>query len=640
MAKRKKKETKKDDVKELDTQITGPIDERKSKYQKLFDNAKKFFDDNYLGKFKVYKEAFDGVIRRDTLAQWRNAINVPTSFASVRSELVRIKKGLFNDPEGDFWGIDPYDDDPKSRHIADIRSFILAKHAERGHWNVHTHLIAQNSLTYGIGWAKVLWDKEEFVADYWDVSKGAVVKRSKKHSLLDGNVIRWTDPYRVFADPDARTYWDCKYICEMVKLSREELEDNSKGLYNVTEEYKMLLSKLKDAQFKDIDSFTGFYIYKRDRWVLFVGFGNEALGNHMIMDIENPYKHAMIPLVPMIKYLDDSGVPGKGVIEIIYDLAKWQNKIYNLAADNLEIGVHKVFIHEKSDPLDSQTLDIYPAKVLKVNPGENLKTLDMGQPLPAAYFQEMKDLKGLFNEAVGSLDILNAPTGIGEGQRTLGGMSMVLNEANMVFADDITVNKKNFIVPIVMMMNSNIEQYMTPAEMKEAINEDTWDAMGLELKDLEEEIDFKYSAKGDSSMETELGKLTKLLTVMPVISGIITSYLQFPQLEGIIKTSELIEYVITCYKIPRDMLVKQIFNTDQQDTPEVKGNKQKIMAIAAEVSQQTGQPIQVVMQRMLAGIGPNAQLTQAGKQPIPAQIQAQGGENQPPEINPQAGQTQ
>ena len=578
---------------------------RKAKYLKLYTNAKKHWDKSYGEKFKAYKNAFDGTVRRDTLASWRSHINIPTAFATVRSELVRIKKGLFNDPIGNFWGLQPINWTEQNQNVADIYGFILEKQREVGHWSQSLHSIAEDSIKLGVGWAKVEWKREDFCSSYFDQIEGKVKTIKQKQTIVDGNVITRLDPFKIFPDPTAQTYWDCKFIGEMVKLTREELEENENELFNQESEYNKLLDKIKHR--KEEDEFDGFYIYMRDKLVLFV----EDL---MIMEIENPYKHSMIPIIPMIKYPDGGNVIGKGTIEIIYDLLEWQNSLYNLAADNLEMAVHKIFIHEKSDPLDAKSLDIYPSKIIALNTGEKFSTLDMGT-VPLAYFQEMKDLKGLFNEAVGSLDILNAPEGMGNGQNTLGGMNMVLNEANMVFADAITLNKDNFIIPIVKMLHKNCQQFMKPNEMKDVLTEDQIEAFDLKAKDLDMDIDFNYLAVGDSSLETEASKMSKIMATIPVLTQIIQASM-IPQLAEKVNFNEMIKFVLTTFKVPKEMINKNLETNKSTDTPDIQGKKNQMVQLVMALAQKTGRNPEEITKLMIEGKSPQEILQMFGNKEV------------------------
>ena len=171
--KKDKKTAKKKEIKEIVPIIepTETLEKRKKKYNQLYGKAKTFFGAHYLDKFKDFQAAFDGSLGVDGQAQWRNTINIPTASSTVRTELVRVKKGLFNDPTGNFWGLQPIEWTEEHQRIADVFGFILEKQKANGHWGYHLNLIAQDSLIYGVGWAKVDWKREEVVTSYYDQIK-------------------------------------------------------------------------------------------------------------------------------------------------------------------------------------------------------------------------------------------------------------------------------------------------------------------------------------------------------------------------------------------------------------------------------------------------------------------------------------
>jgi hypothetical protein len=614
-----KKKAKKKEIKEIVPIIepTETLEKRKKKYNQLYGKAKTFFEAHYKDKFKDFQAAFDGGLGVDGQAQWRNTINIPTASSTVRTELVRVKKGLFNDPTGNFWGLQPIEWTEEHQRIADVFGFILEKQKSNGHWGYHLNLIAQDSLIYGVGWAKVDWKREEVVTSYYDQIKKEIVKIEQKQTLVDGNVIVRKDPMKIYPDPKALCYWDCRYVCEDVMVTREEIEENEGDIFNEAAEYKVLLEKLN--QRKDEDEFQGYYIYMRDKTILFV----EGL---LVIDQPNIYAHGMLPVLPMIKIADGNSVIGVGIIQRIFDLCQWQNLLYNAAADSLEMVVAKMIVHEDTDPLTSQNLEWSSGKEIKVHPGEKITPLDMGT-IPQAYFEEMKDMRGLFNDAVGNLDVLNAPEGMGQGQNTLGGMNMVLNEANMVFADDITQNKENFILPLVRMLHLNCKQFMKPKEMTEVLSEDKLEALGLKDGEMDLDVDFNYLAVGDSSLETEQTKMMKLLSLLPILMQVEQAK-QNPDLIAIFNFDEWIKFILLTYKIPREMLKKQLekFGEDeQQPQPNPIQSPQDIIQKATELAQKYNVSPVLIAQMLTQGLGFIAieqKLQQGAQHPQPPAAQA------------------
>ena len=143
----------------------------------MYDSAKAFWDNNYGEKFENYKNAFDGAVRRDTVAAWRGNYNVPTAFSAVRTELVRTKRGLLNEPTGNFWGMSPQEWTEKNAKVAEADGYILENQSENGHWSANLHSICEDGLKQGVGWAKVEWLKREQDREYYDQEGGELKKK-------------------------------------------------------------------------------------------------------------------------------------------------------------------------------------------------------------------------------------------------------------------------------------------------------------------------------------------------------------------------------------------------------------------------------------------------------------------------------
>lgn len=575
--------------------VTGIIRDKKQEYQKQYDSAKKFWDTNYASKFKTYKNAFDGTLRRDTVAAWRGNYNIPTAFATVRTELVRTKRGLLNEPTGNFWGMSPQEWTEKNAKVAEADGLILEKQSEDGHWSPNLHSIIEDGLKQGSGWALIEWEKREQEKEYYEQDGDKLNKVKEKATIMDGNVIKWVNSMNVHPDPNAKIYWDCEYITLDVILARDEIEDKQfKDKFNQESEVAKL-QKLMDKD-KEQDNFNGFYIFGKTYIVLFIE-------GYMVIDDINEYEHGMIRLVPFIKYPDSGNVIGKGLVEIIYDLCSFQNKIFNLSADNLMLSVLKVFTHKKSDPLDAASLDVYPGKVVPLNMGDEFKAADMGT-VPAAAFTMFESLQGYFNMANGNMDVAQqASNTSGAGQDTATGMNIVQQENNMSFSDTITYNKKNFIVPIIKMIHHNNNQFMTPKEKFESIAPDKAQAMGLKASDLKKEVLMNYIAIGDSSLETKTQKMARIMTIFPLL-GQLQQAEQDPNLQGKLNFAALYDFIFSALDLPKEMLKHGASGNTIKPGPATGLTPQHLQAIVLAIAQKTGIDPQVIISQMASGKGP------------------------------------
>ena len=571
------------------------LTDRKQEMQKKYDDAKVFFDKNYKEKLTAYKSAFDGTVRRDTVAAWRGNYNVPTAFSAVRTELVRTKRGLLNEPTGNFWGMSPREWTEKNAKVAEADGLIFERQSEDGHWSPNLHSVLEDGLKQGAGWALIEWEKRKQDREYYDVDeKGKLTKKPVEDTIMDGNVIKWVNNMKVMPDPNATDYWSCEHIAMNAAFTRDEIE-NDDFLENLNQAEELAkLNKLMSAD-KNKDDFNGFYIFGKTFTVLFIeGF--------MVMDDINGYEHGMIRLVPFLKYPDAGNVIGKGLIEIIYDLCGFQNKVFNLASDNLMLSVLKVFVKEDDDPYNAAALDVYPGKVVNMHPGKKFGAADMGT-VPPAYFNMAEMLQGYFSMANGNADVSQqASNTAGAGQNTATGMNIVQQENNMSFADTITYNKKNFIIPILKMLHHNNNQFMTPKEKIDCIAPDKVKALGLKAADLKKVVDMNYLAIGDSSLETKTQKLARTMTIFPLLAQLQQAE-QDPNLAQKVNFPALYDFIFSALEVPKELLKHGASDGSQPGGPATGLTPQHLQQIVMAIAKQTGLQPQAIIQQMVAGKG-------------------------------------
>jgi hypothetical protein len=140
-------------------------------------------------------------------------------------------------------------------------------------------------------------------------------------------------------------------------------------------------------------------------------------------------------------------------------------------------------------------------------------------------------------------------------------------------------------------------------------------------------VDFNYLAVGDSSLETEQTKMMKLLSLLPILMQVEQAK-QNPDLIAIFNFDEWIKFILLTYKIPREMLKKQLekFGEDeQQPQPNPIQSPQDIIQKANELAQKYNVSPVLIAQMLTQGLGFIAieqKLQQGAQHPQPPAAQA------------------
>lgn len=577
------------------------LDKRKSELKAEYDDAKQFFIQNYATKYALYKNAYDGVVQRGSLAPWRSAINIPLAFTAVQTQLVRAKKGIFNN--GNFWGLQPIHSGKEVDIQRDAYGLLLGKQSEQMHWTAEEHAVLEDMLKVGTGWMRVLWEREEASKEYFDEEDGKIVTKKEDTVLRDGNQLKRLDPTKVFPDPTATTYWDAEYVCEELDIKVSSIKKNRKR-YNETSEVNRLLADLDNKDdMKSKKVVKAVRIWRKDGVAMLVE------GEYLIQDSLLPFKHAMIPIVPFICYPDAGHIRGKGIIEIIYDMVGYQNKVYNLKADNLVLSILKLFIKKKSARIGAQQLDLYPGKVIELDdPNTDLLVKDLGTVNPQI-FVELRDLQGYVNQAIGNLDYINAPTGIGAVNKTAKGAEIIVAEANMRFADNIIYNKENAVVPIVQMITENTQHFLGAKEALKMLTEEEVKSLGLEGKAIDTSLKMKYMAVGNSSLETNQQKVDKILQTLPILA-------QMPGGMEKVNVEGLVDYFLESVDFPSHLINKG--KPEDKKTPgQTPVDKNKLKEMVIQIVKQTGANPESVIKDLTTGMTPEAILAKYSKSNAP-----------------------
>lgn len=545
----------------------------KSEFKHAYELAQSFYVQNYQKRLALYNNSYLGILRRETASVWRANYSPMDSFAMVQSEKVRVKRGLLNGMN--FWSLVPISTDAADEKMADAYDIIITKQSEMAHWDLEFDSIIEDGLKLGTGWAEVLWDHKEANKQYWDMKDGKVsTVPTAERVVFDGNVIKRIDTMRVFPDPHADSYFACKYIAKEYDVSIADLKRDSEQ-YNNKEEYKDLMLTLDKEEYKDKVYLTAKRIYYKDKWQLMVM-------DFMIQDIQNPYKHGEIPLVPYLCYNDPNNVRGIGMVEAAFDMTNYKAKIFNLKCDNVMLTTLKMFKKRRGAIVLAKDMEFFPGKVSEFDdPKNDVEVMDLGNTNPAV-FTDLQMLDAGINKITGNSDYLNAPTDGASVNKTARGTELIVSEANQRWADNISLNKMCFIVPIVKMIVLNIQQFYTDVEAGKLLSDAEVKALKLNDKKVSTSVLFKYMPCGNASIDTKSQKVSKILNLLALSKEV-------PSIAERIDPNDLADYIIEMLEIPKDILRKGEATPQEQSGPP-KASKEDIKALALALAQKTGRP--------------------------------------------------
>jgi hypothetical protein len=156
-----------------------------------------------------------------------------------------------------------------------------------------------------------------------------------------------------------------------------------------------------------------------------------------------------------------------GAIEVITDLTESMNKFVNMITDNWNMAINRRYAYDTNADIDHEQLNQanVPGGKVGVNgdPSKVLVPLPFFTPNQGDY--AVLDLyKGMIEMGSGISDFYGKSVGSPTGNRTATGINSVINESNYRFKLFIRNLELDILQPMLAMVSSMIQQYMTDRE--------------------------------------------------------------------------------------------------------------------------------------------------------------------------------
>ena len=468
-------------------------------------------------------------------AGWRANYAYPSTSSQIRTYVPRLIEGLVGPDATHFFSLKPRK--IKGKNGIPLRaSAALIEEIQNAHMSTDgvfydlMDKVERNSCTFGVGYIIQSWEDSEETFDYFRVSKGkdlfkdTVTKRTNKPSWYCPST---TD---IFVDPSANNWTDKTYVTErrpmrlslLVKQIEQwtERERFNNVLKTVKEQLASGQSMPSDGNINNavpgsnsIESAATFNldpvqmvynIYaKGEITTMWMGY--------CIRYVENPFAHGNIPVYAFQFEPDFYRFAPKGLPIILSDLNEAQSDVLNLTVDNWKISSMKIFAKKKNAFIPAQDLMLEPGKVLNLeNPETDLVVKDVGN-VHMDSFTLMDKLAGLVNQAAGSMDYMNAPSGVATVNKTYGGARLIKQEANQQMARIIKHQKETALKPMLQDLLKLYYQFLDSDTVADIIGEDSATRLNW-VKEFEiaweEEYDYEISA--DLSMSDKQSRLENI----------------------------------------------------------------------------------------------------------------------------------
>jgi len=463
-------------------------------------DAKNYYETYYATQNVYYNNLYNSKrIKAANIPKWRSNNFIPVTFASVETEKARLVSGLIGNGLGDFFIM--LAKDSKDDNSAALFTEAQKVHMRMGKFYTHLHDSIHIGLKYGVGWIKQTWETRTEKHDYIQLNKG---KPTKKTNTKEIDRPKWEAPSVVWWDKDAVSMETMRYVIEPIKIPLSEVLANE-SLFN-GKDVKKMASDLRKGN-KDNDPILDIYmVYTPKNFYA-------KCNDYILRDTVNPYAHGHIPFYPFRVYPDAEKFGGKGLPEILSDINESMNEVHNLTLDNVKLAVNKIYGKKRTSSTKPQSTVIEPGKIIPLDNKDDFFEI-ANNPVNQNGFQQIEQLNGFVNQSIGSLDYINAPTGIGNQNKTAAGARIIVQEANKRFAQTIEYNKENMLIPMLYDLLELYRQYWGTENLEVIANKETIKKYG---KDICLDAEYDYVVTGNVSLldkEAQLENIQRALGIL------------------------------------------------------------------------------------------------------------------------------
>ena len=516
---------------------------------RCLDEAKGHYETKYKNQYTYCSNLYNSVRNKAAnAAKWRTNHFIPMVFAGVQTEVARFMDGLYGPDGTKFFKVTAKT--LKDEESASAITSIQGQHMQEGSFYQVNDSAALNAHIYGIGWVFQGWDSRVENYEYFKTTgdKNKHVKVTKEYDCP-----KWESlsPFDVWVDPNAPQKKGALTYAVVRRFLRLSEIKKMRERYTQTKAVANLISVLKESDNSEDKPHEVCTVYKP-------GTFTTILENTVISHEDNPFGHHNIPLYAIIRYPDANMFGGIGIAKVLGDLQEGINDVWNLGMDNWKIAVNKLFARRRDALIPAGALNFEPGKVMSLEDIDaDFKVFDM-PGVSGDTFRILENMQGYINQATGSLDYLNAPSGIGSANKTAAGARIIVQEANRRFAKAIKTNKECFLVPMLRDLMSLYRQYINRKKVESVLGESQAKTLKISPKEINWDGEYDYIISGNVSLIDKAAQLENLKEGLPILKD-----LGFE-----LNRDAIAAQVLDVLDLPKDIILDQEDSKEKATSPE------------------------------------------------------------------------
>jgi len=258
------------------------------------------------------------------------------------------------------------------------------------------------------------------------------------------------------------------------------------------------------------------------------------------------------PYISGKNYLTPNEFWGKGDIQPNRDIQYETNETFNNIMDNVKLGMNRMWLVDRNAGIDLSTLQSYPGNVVQGNniSKEGIRSLEH-RDIPQSAFKVVEDMPQIMQDTVGVHDYTKGANAPGMTD-TVGGITSLIEEANMRFAHKIRVLQHTAITDFAEKLYKLDKIFMKGAEIPTRLeNEEGFNWQTINPDNVKGFFDFRpvpVSMIGNKlAQENTMIKLLDVLSKAPPIPPLITSILEKHDVSNV---DEIMDYMMSIWGIP------------------------------------------------------------------------------------------
>ena len=335
------------------------------------------------------------------------------------------------------------------------------------------------TLVDGEGDDTVYTDQKETIVRSLRRSKTELVPIDIFKAFISPKAKSWENPYWVIVEGE-KTYAElsreASNVGELVYQLPKGLE-TAKGIDGGKNEYssvrEVALGFNKDGSDKKDDSLDVFRVFdcydqEKNRFYTFVEAKIEgAEGNwHCIRDMENPYNHGLIPIVPFYTKRRPHSPWGESFFAISADVQHAYNAAFNQFRDNATLSTDSMLLKDKASAVGNY--EVGPGRTVEYDSslgGDKPEPFKLADPNPAVLSTQMDFLeKNVENGTTPQYNSGQVNSSMDKTAGTKGGIEILMEAANDKLSE-MYRNLKGSLIRYGYIAMNNAQQFQNYIEV-------------------------------------------------------------------------------------------------------------------------------------------------------------------------------